>query len=206
MSHATDPTTLAYVPSYSQRPLPEDYRRYASGVRSNIGYNYAFFSPWRVVPGTGGSYVGSATTQETQVGSPANTLMWGTSIWDRDAGGGPKGGGNWVIETPCWQDTNGNYLQPFAGYAADGTLASYPGGWNNNANAWNVYGGLWPFYNQTAVGNFPGLKDGHVILGFADSHVQSKPLNYTTQGCSAYGQTDRKGTVTDKDKFIWDLE
>lgn len=138
--------------------------------------------------------------------------MWGTSIWDRyPGGGGPKGGGNWVIETPCWKDANGNWLQPMAQYApaptGDGTGRGYGNGWSNIANNWNVYGGLWPFYSQKDYPGFPGLKDGHVIMGFADTHVQSKPVNYAAAGCSVYGGGGyQQGKVTDKDKFIWDLE
>jgi len=208
-THAAE--VSGYIPGYTQNPLPDEYRKYAIGARSNIGYNYQFFSPWRVVPMTGGAYVGAASTNETQVGNPSNTLMWGTSIWDRSpGGGGPKGGGNWVIETPCWKDANGAWLQPMAQYASgtgDGTLRYYGSGWSNNANDWIVYGGLWPFYNQKDVSGFPGLKDGQVVMGFADTHVQSKPVNYAANGCSVYGGGGyQQGKVTDKDKFIWDLE
>ncbi len=179
-------------------------RAYALAVRSNFGYNYAFFSPWRQ---TSDGYVGSAGTSESDVTKPAETLMWGTSIWDREPNGGPKGGGNWVIETPCWQDPGGYLLRPMKQYGDDGTLRSYPQGWSTTANDWKIYGGLWPLYDQTDLSKIaPGLKDGRVVLAFADSHVKVKPLAYTTQGCSAYGQGDRKGIVTDKDKYIWDLD
>ena len=184
--------------------LTAEKKLYALGVRSNIGYNYAFFSPWRYVRSTG--YVGSASVNESQVGQSANTLMWGTSIWDRDGGGNPTGGGNWTIETPCWMDASGNYLQPLAQYAADGSLYSYTGGWSASGNSWLVYGGMWPFYNQTSLSSIaPGLKDGNVIIGYADTHVKSKSIKQVTDGCSLYGVGVRKGTVTDSDKFIWDL-
>jgi prepilin-type N-terminal cleavage/methylation domain-containing protein len=185
--------------------LTPEQRSYALGVRSNIGYNYQFFSPWIYRWSTDG-YVGSGSVTESQVGSSANTLMWGSSIWDRNAGGGPTGGGNWVIETPCWQDTQGNFLEPMKQYDANGTLWSYAGGWTLNP-PWLVYGGLWPFYNQKSLSNIQaGLQDGHVITGYADSHVKSKPVNSLLAGCDGYGVSDRKGTVTDKEKFIWDLE
>ena len=179
-------------------------RAYALAVRSNVGYNYAFFSPWRQTPD---GYVGSASTSESDVAHPSDTLMWGTSIWDRDAGGEPKGGGNWVVETPCWQNADGATLRPMNQYQADGTLRSYPDGWSNRAGAWNVYGGLWPFYDQTSLNNVsPGLKDGRIIIGYADSHVKAKPLGAAKEGCSAWGQEARKGIVTDPEKFIWDLD
>lgn len=195
---------VQYMSGASLTNLTPEQRSYALGVRSNIGYNYAFFSPWRYVRTT--RYVGSATVNETEITQTANTLMWGTSIWDRN-GGGPTGGGNWVIETPCWQNAAGQYVRPLAQYDADGSLWSYPGGWANNPNSWLVYGGLWPFYNQTDISSVsPGLKDGHVVVGFADTHVKSKSVRSLTEGCSAWGVGARKGTITDTDRFIWDLD
>jgi hypothetical protein len=136
--------------------------------------------------------------------------MWGTSIWDRDGAGSPIGGGNWVIETPCWEDANNRPLRPLSQFhptTGDGSLWSYGTGWANNATSWLVYGGLWPFYNQISLSNLgPGLKDGHVIIGFADTHVKSKPVNSLTAGCQAYGTGQFKGNVTDTEKFIWDLD
>jgi prepilin-type N-terminal cleavage/methylation domain-containing protein len=193
---------LATPPTPSQTE-----REYALMVRSNIGYNYAFFSPWRYVASTG--YVGSASVNESEVASSSNTIMYGTSIWDR-SGGAPTGGGNWVIETPCWQDANGAPLRPMRQFhpsTGDGTLWSYANGWANNGASWLVYGGLWPYYNQVSLNNIsPGLKDGHVIVGMADTSTKSRPIKTLTQGCAAYGTGQFKGTVTDPDKFMWDLD
>jgi hypothetical protein len=180
-------------------------KAYALGVRSNIGYNYAFFSPWRYYNTPAGLYTGSASVQESQVAETANTLMWGSSIWDRSPGGGPYGGGNWVIETPCWLDENGVPLQPLKQYVDDGTIFSYGTGWATTNN-WLIYGGLWPFYNQTSVPGFPGLKDGRVVIGFADSHVTTRHVKALTAGCSGFGVGTRNGRRIDKDKFIWDLD
>jgi prepilin-type N-terminal cleavage/methylation domain-containing protein len=183
--------------------LTAEQKAYALAVRSNIGYNYAFFSPW-VYRWSSDNYVGSASVTETEVGNPANTLMWGTSIWDRVSGGGPTGGGNWVIETPCWLDENQQLMQPMARLGDD--LYSYGSGWSG-ANDWLIYGGLWPFYNQVSLSRVaPGLQDGQVVVGFADTHVKAKAVKSLTDGCSAYGQGTRRGARTDKDKFIWDLE
>jgi hypothetical protein len=185
----------------------QEQKMYALGVRSNIGYNYAFFSPWRYYPNGSSYYYGSATTFETQVGAPANTLMWATSIWDRSPGGGsPTGGGNWVIETPSWKDSTGAFMQPMKQYKDDGTLFQYGSGWSNNANDWLVYGGMWPYYTAQAYPGFPGLKNGRVIVGYADSHVKAVPVLSTTEGCPAYSSGYQQGMVTDRAKFIWDLE
>lgn len=197
-----------YMNLVSPPNVNETERLYALSVRSNIGYNYAFYSPWRVVPGPTGSYVGSASVSASEVTNPAGSIMYGTSIWDRQ-GGSPFGGGNWVIETPCWLDTSGNVIGPAKKYATgtgDGTLRNYGNGWNPDGTQWNVYGGLWPFYNQVNLPLATGLKDGHVVIGFADTSTKSKPLKSITAGCYAWGTGVFAGTVQDPDKFLWDLE
>ena len=57
----------------------QQQRDYSLGVRANLGYNYAFFSPWVRRPNDpGGYYTGSGSTTEGQVSNPANTLMFAT--------------------------------------------------------------------------------------------------------------------------------
>ena len=179
-------------------------KAYALAVRSNIGYNFEFYSPWIQTPA---NYVGSASVNESEGGHPATSLMFGTSIWNRLPNGGPTEGGNWVIQTPCFLDTNGNYLPPMAQYAAINELRSYPSGWDTNLDAWDVYGGLWPFYNQIDLSRIaPGLKDGFIVTAYADSHAKAIPLAYAAAGCSAYSTGSDRGVVLDPSKFIWSLE
>jgi len=200
----TDKYFPIYPPSIAQGTPAE--LEYAAAARSNMGYNYAFFSTWIYDTRTSPAYIGSGSINASQVTSPAHTLMFGTSIWNRTASGAPSGGGNWVVETPCWQDASGNYLQPIAQYAADGTLFSYGTGWESNLLSWNVYGGLWPFYNQTSSDLAVGAQNGFVVIAWADGHVKTMPISQVAAGCSAYGtgtQSAPKGTVTDPSKFIW---
>lgn len=189
-------------------------KNYARGVRSNIGYNYAFFSPWRYYAPVNYN-PSSASVSASEVGSPSGTILFVDSIWYLDAGGSPWGGGNWVVETPCWKDANDQFLRPMSQYATgqgDGSLFSYPGGWfppttTLNTNSWLVYGGTWPFWNNTSLANLqPGLVDGHVITCMADSSVKSRPVKRLIDGCSAFGTGQFKGRVTDAEKFLWDLE
>jgi prepilin-type N-terminal cleavage/methylation domain-containing protein len=187
--------------------MTQTQQEYAAGVRSNIGYNFAFFSPWIYDFVPGGLYVGSQATSSSSVTQPAHTLMWGdASIWNR-VGGSPTGGGNWVIQTPCWQSANGQYLQPFAslvGHGGNGpTLFSYGSGWDPSTTAWNVYGGLWPFYDVTSSTAATGAQNGQVIIGYADSHAKTMPISQVAGGCSAYGETALQGRVTDPAQFIW---
>jgi len=189
-----------YPPNIAQGTPAE--LEYAAGVRSNIGYNFAFFSPWILQQQGSVYYVGSYSTNASQITQPAHTLMWGdASIWN-EVGGSPTGGGNWVIQTPCWLDANGNYLQPFAQLEASGELASYGSGWSLT-DGWLIYGGLWPFYNVTQTNAATGAQIGQVIIGFADSHAKAMSISAVADGCSAYGTGAYKGTVTDPTKFIW---
>jgi prepilin-type N-terminal cleavage/methylation domain-containing protein len=181
-------------------------RAYALGVRSNAGYNYAFFSPWRYYAPVNYN-PSSASVSGSEVQNPSNTLMFADSIWDF-VNGNPTGGGNWVVETPCWKDAAGNLMRPMSQYysvGGDGSLFSYGTGWV--VGTWIVYGGTWPFWNQTSLSNISvGLKDGQEIIVMADTSTKSRPVKRLTEGCSAYGAGAFRGTVTDKDKFIWDLD
>jgi len=186
-----------------------EQKAYALGVRSNIGYNFAFFSPWIIKNIPGGTYCGSATMNASQVTQPAHTLMYATSIWNR-VGGAPTGGGNWVVQTPCWDDNNGNLLQPMSNYTSQsgaGQLFSYGSGWQANPpTGAAVYGFLWPFYNQTSSTAATGAQNGQVVVGFADGHVKAMPISQVAAGCSAYGTGSSEapqGRVTDNSKFIW---
>jgi hypothetical protein len=190
--------------------MTADQKMYGRMARSNIGYNYAFYSPWRVIPAsaTAPLYVGSSSLSGSEVNAPSSSLMYATSIWDLNSAGSPTGGGNWVVETPCWKDTNGNFLRPASQYAAgtgDGTLRSYGTGWV--AGTWLVYGGTWPYYNQTSLANIQvGLKDGRLVCGMADTSTRSYPIKRLTEGCAAFGAGAFRGTMTDTAKFIWDLD
>jgi len=181
-------------------------REAALAVRSNVGYNYAFFSPWRY--GAFNGYLPtSASVSASEVRNPSGTIMFADSIWDLDSQGNPTGGGNWVIETPCWKETNGNLLRPMLSYGpqGDNTIFSYGTGWV--VGTWLVYGGTWPFWNQTDLSNITrGLKDGQENTVMADSSCKSRPVKRLTEGCSAFGAGAFRGTVVDKEKFLWDLD
>jgi len=186
-----------------------EQKAYALGVRSNIGYNYGFFSPWITRTTAAGRYVGSASVSAGQVTNPAHTLLFGTSIWFR-VGGQPTGGGNWVIETPCWRDASGALMAPYSQYQSEtgaGQVQNYGNGWVASTTAWNVYGGLWPYYNQTDSKAAAGAQNGQVVTAYADGHTKAMPISQVAAGCTAYDTgAGIKGTVSDASKFIWALQ
>lgn len=182
---------------------------YAMGVRSNLGYNYVFLSPWRYIPTP--RYIGSASISNSEVQTPSRTVLFGTSIWDRTTSGHPTGAGNWVVEAPCMLDPNGAFLAPvnrFATGSGDGTLYHYSNwGWDLAHNNWMVYGGLWPFHNQVDISRstgYAGLKDGHVIIGWVDGSVKSKPVFTLLAGCRPSGSL--AGRITDPGEYLWDIQ
>jgi prepilin-type N-terminal cleavage/methylation domain-containing protein len=183
-------------------------KAYALGVRSNMGFNYQALSPWIVKQDPAGQYVGSASIGAGEVSNPAHTLMFATSIWYR-VGGVPTGGGNWVVEAPCWLNPDGSLVAPTSRYqswSGSGQAANYGSGWYPDPLAWNVYGGVWPFYNQTDSKAAAGAQNGQAVVAFADSHVKSMPISAIAGGCSAYGTGAFKGTITDPAKYIWALD
>jgi prepilin-type N-terminal cleavage/methylation domain-containing protein len=185
-----------------------EQKAYALGVRSNIGYNYGFLSPWITRTGSTGRYVGSVSTNMGQITHPAHTLMFATSIWYMQ-GGTPTGGGNWVVETPCWLDVNGQLMAPYSQYQSEtgaGQVRNYGNGWNPDPNQWNVYGGVWPFYNNINKKAATAAQNGRAVVAFADTHVTSMPISAIAAGCDAYGTGGFKGTVKDPSKFIWALQ
>jgi prepilin-type N-terminal cleavage/methylation domain-containing protein len=202
---------------WDPKNLTQAQRLYALGVRSNMGYNYAFLAPWRTIRVSEGgrtvTYYTSTPISESEISSPSNTLAFVNSIWDRSrTTGAPTGGGNWVVQTPCWEDANNVQLRPFDKYGpkGDNTLESYLSGWvyrpTLDSSSWLVYGGAWPFHNQTNLPSQPGLKDGQVITIMGDTSAKSIPLTRLAAGCTAYGTGTRRGNVSDPDKFIWDID
>jgi len=183
---------------------------YAEGVRSNMGYNFAFFSPWIYQEQAAGLYIGSASINQSQVTQPAHTLMFGTAIWNRTAGGTVTGGGNWVVQTPCWKDANSNLLPPmsnYQSYTGPGQYYSYGNGWVPSATSAAVYGFLWPFYALTSSTAATGAQNGQVVIGWADGHTKAMPISQVAAGCSAYGTESggqaEQGNVTNPSQFIW---
>ena len=84
-----------------------------------------------------------------------------------------------------------------------GQYYGYSDGWAPDPTSWDVYGGLWPYYNQTDSKAATASQNGQVVIAFADSHCKAMPISQVAAGCSAYGEGALKGTVTDTSKFIW---
>ena len=205
--------TVAPTPAWNINNLTPAQRMYGMMVRANVGYNYLFFSPWRNMP-TNPPGATSYSVSIGEIAAPSNSIMWGTSLWDRKANGAPTGGGNWVIEAPCDRDANNGVLRPRSQFQTvplgDGTWYQYTNGWCLNtctpAEYWLAYGGLWPFHNQQKTGTQPGLKDGHVVIGMADGSVKSYPVRRTLAGCNPAGTLQGRLIAGKESEYMWDLD
>ena len=152
----------------------------------DFGVNIQYFGPMFARP----DY--AASTFQSQVGQPAQTIYALDSVWDRTAAGTPFGGGNYALDPPCRRYTNG--ADSFPPPPGGGTRARYWfGAWNpSRPNAWNVYGGAWPWHLQ----NFN--------VAFADGHVKTLNLGQLTAGCVV--RDGWGGPITDPNAYLWDLQ
>ncbi|CAN5432323.1 hypothetical protein BH11ARM2_BH11ARM2_09040 [soil metagenome] len=174
-----------YPDSSVPAPTTEAQRQYNIGFTADWGVNMQFIGPiWF----PNGVMTPSAITT-SEIAKPAGTLLAVSAVWGRNPDGSPYGGGNYAVDAPCWTDASGKDMRP--GYA-DGVGYWYFGGWApSQPNAWNVFGGVWPWHN--------GGKQ--VIVAYSDGHTKAAPIESLAAGCDVKDYS--AGYVTDPEKFIW---
>lgn len=178
------------------QPVPPNHPQisYYWLSRSNLGLNYDFLSPWVQVPVTGGQYIGSMPTLNSEINATGSTIMFVDSIWYRNPSSGRvEGGGNWVVEAPCVRDSAGTIIVP---PKALPYWRNYGVGWavNTTGNApysWLEFGGAWPFHGKM------------MNVSFVDGHCKSYRLGNLTAGCDV--RRNFAGAAFDGDKYLWDL-
>lgn len=165
---------------------------YAASLRSNLGYNYMYFSP--LVQNSAGVWA-SHPIQNSQIGNPSRTLAFIDSVWDRNETGKPVGGGSWVTVPPCryMKLANGSVADSFNMPQGSRSYFGFsPVGWQPTSSfSWLVYGGAWPWHS------------GRFTVGFADGRVDLVSMNELTAGCQF--QESWKGLIDNSSAYIWDL-
>jgi len=162
---------------------------YAVAERSNIGLNFEFLSPWTYDNNRIHWPMSSRPTGMGQVAQPSKTLLFASSVWDRDSNGQPVGGGSWTIEAPCFRDSNGTLLEPMKSIGI--TWYTY-GGWTPGSQSFLQYGAMWPWFKPQ--------KFQYMML---DGTVRATDLGPLTAGCDV--QPHGTGRAFDGDAYIWDL-
>jgi prepilin-type N-terminal cleavage/methylation domain-containing protein len=172
-----DPSSVPY--SAAQRQLNILYK-------SDWGMNWQFMDPlYQDQQGNLQSYTVSATS----FANPGLMIEATSSVWNRTAGGTPYGGGNIAVDPPCILDNNFQDTRP--GSAGIFTYYWY-GGWNpSSPNAWNVFGGVWPWYTSHQ----------QVLTAFVDGHVKSLPIGQMAVGCQVV--TGWGGRITNPATYMW---
>lgn len=171
-------------PSSLPAEFQERQRILNHGYKSDYGVNTQFMHP----QGWDGSRTTHLPITQTMIGDTAKTIYMISSIWWR-VGGYPAGGGNYEVDAPCIYDLDNNDLragmQDFTGYW-------WFGGWNpSQPLAWNVYGGVWPWYGDK------------VVVGYTDGHVKTRPITAIPAGCNVLD--GHGGTVFDLNLYEWDI-
>jgi prepilin-type N-terminal cleavage/methylation domain-containing protein len=162
-----------------------DQRRLNLGYKSDFGINGQFMHPqeW-----TGSQTIHHPISQ-TAIGNVSKTIYSISSVWNRTASGTPTGGGNYEVDAPCIYDASFNDLRPGMQSAAS---YWWFGGWNpSSPNAWNVYGGVWPWHGS------------RTIVTYTDSHANTKHITAVAAGCNVLD--GHGGTVTNLDTYEWDV-
>lgn len=200
-SNATD-QVLSLHPDTNQT-IPQGYPRdTAWALKSNYGLNMQFICPVASFPGSTNMPLPIVSSQAA---SPARTITYTESIWDRNASGVPQGGGNWALDAPCTRDINGNQMQAFP---PGTTTYWWFEGWEMNARPmrWNVFGGNWPWH----MGKNRGLEtwnrrnEGIVVANYLDGHTRPQKIDSLTAGCNVL--PSHQGRVFDLDAYQWDLQ
>jgi prepilin-type N-terminal cleavage/methylation domain-containing protein len=184
--------------NYSQRvneqsladpnPTTQAQKDFNFAIKADYGYNAQYFSVMGANCVVANDFKAQGTS-ESAVEKPAETILAINSIWDR-VGGRPVGGGNWYVDPPCRLDTNGS--DSFPPLPAGCTGRYWWGGWQpSSADAWNVFGGAWPWHADNAV------------IVWADGHSTARKISATTAGCNVLNSWG--GRIFDVDKYLWDL-
>lgn len=162
-------------------------RAFNLAIKSDYGYNVQYFSVMGYNPSLPTGFQ-AAGTNFGKVEKPAETIFVINSIWDRTPA--PRGGGNWALDMPCRRYSDGTDSLP--GLPSGSIGRWWFGGWNpTNPNAWNVFGGVWPWHS------------GFANLSWADGHSSAKRMSQVTIGCDV--RNGWTGFIFDKEKYLWDL-
>lgn len=174
--------------------VPAQYRAqqflYNLGLKSDFGVNTQFFCYWGFnCP----QMLTPIPTLASQVAEPAATIFATSSVWDRTSSGAPHGGGNWALDAPCIYYPGNIDARPGRSVCTTNSWWWF-GGWNPQApNAWNVYGGVWPWHTSNT----------NAIVTFADGHVRAMRIPAIAQGCDV--RQGHQGYIIDESKYMWDL-
>lgn len=169
-------------------------RYYTASKRTNIGYNYLYLSPLVESDTT----ITPISRMSTEVANPADTLMFGDSVFEVTPQGEPSGGGSYLIVPPCRYWLDGRFKRDTLklGRVSDESL--YTG---------DIEWGTLPGEGQSAVTMMGGLWTWHqnrLTAMFVDGHARTVTLSQVAIGCDV--QPRWAGYIYDRSLYLWDLD
>lgn len=167
-------------------------RYFLASQRSNLGYNYLYFSPltrgtqgWNAIP-----------RSWSEVAEPSRAYVFMDSVHEVTPSGVPFGGGSYLVVPPCRYggvSTNSSrfdsFMMPGVG---DSQLYKSNRGWmaaTTTASAF--YGGTWPWHR------------GKATVAFGDGSVKALPLPQLSRGCDV--KANWGGLIFDVAAYGWDF-
>lgn len=162
---------------------------YTASLRTNLGYNFIYFSP---IYQRGDVWV-SQPKVSTDVEDPSMTFLYIDSVWALRPDGTPTGGGSWLVVPPCRLDMDGTDT-----FRQDADVTKV---FTNDADGWDVgkpmsplqYGGAWPWHrNKTRM-----------TTVYADGHARSLTPPQIEDGCNV--QEKWQGRIDNPAHYMWDL-
>lgn len=168
-------------------------RYYQASKRSNIGYNYIYFSP---VVRRGSAPFHPIARVGSQVANPSSTIVFVDSVWEVDEEGRPSGGGSYLVLPPCRYVGRGPGRRDtfrLNGFGDDDIFRPQDY-WKTQTRMYPLsYGGAWPWHSQ------------RMTVSFADGRVRSYGISQLLKGCDA--QDDwATGSIFDPSAYEWDLD
>lgn len=126
---------------------------------------------------------------QTAIARPGTTFLATSAVWGRRANGAPYGGGNAGVDPPCIFLPDGSDTRP--GYEANSGYYWY-GAWQpSQPLAWNVFGGVWPWYNSGQM----------FIASYCDGHAKALPIQAAAVGCNV--KDSWGGFITNVGTYPW---
>lgn len=181
--------------TFDQDLVPGDTysQYYTASLRTNLGYNFVYFSPIYQFPD---AWV-SQPKMADQVTNPDQTFLFIDSVWALDKNGEPTGGGSWLVVPPCRFDENNE-----DSFTADESDPNVKNVFTDNANGWEVgqlasplqYGGTWPWHSG-------GTRMTTVT---ASGTARTFSPQEIAQGCDV--QPNWMGKINKPEKYEWDLK
>ena len=175
--------------SFDQDLVPGDtYSQfYTASKRTNLGFNFVYFSP---IYQFGETWLAQPKRTD-DVERPGETFMFIDSVWTVDSNGQPTGGGSWLVVPPCRYDAN-----------LDDTFKTDPnisGVYTKGTVGWEVgqlsspmrYGYTYPWHS------------GRMTTVTADGSARTLSPKQIVDGCDV--QPNWAGKIKDSEKYRWDL-